>query len=285
MTAPPLARTMPQGRRYYRPSTGEYAPSVTTILNAAWPTPGLLPWALREAAEYVVANRKAVDAALSGVRLHRDNPRSDRVLVVTDPSAVESAVALITSSPWRVRDRARDVGSAIHDYLEAETLGKPHEPCPEALWPYVQEWGLWVGEYGVTFEAAEATVWGDGYAGTLDAIVNIGGLRLLVDYKTGEKVYPDAALQLYAYSMATIMVLGDGREVERPAVDGTAVLHLRPSGYSFLPVFIGDPVPELWEACRTIYRAQSEADRWIGAALKGTDGVRWTWAGSEKVTA
>jgi CRISPR/Cas system-associated exonuclease Cas4 (RecB family) len=40
------------------------------------------------------------------------------------------------------------------------------------------------------------------YSGTLDAVGRIGGKRVVIDWKTSSKIYPEMALQLAAYAQA-----------------------------------------------------------------------------------
>ena len=53
MTAPPLAITIPEGRGYRDPLTGQVVPSVTTVLRLL-AKPGLDAWKLRQVAEAAV---------------------------------------------------------------------------------------------------------------------------------------------------------------------------------------------------------------------------------------
>jgi hypothetical protein len=118
---------------------------------------------------------------------------------------------------------------------------------------------------------SEATVYSpaESYAGTLDAVVKIGGRTLLVDYKTGKDIYPDVALQLAAYAHAEYVLLADGTSVPMPAVDGAFALHLREfdeelgdRGYSLIPVDVGQAA---WDAFRFV----REVMRWMEETSKG----------------
>lgn len=48
----------------------------------------------------------------------------------------------------------------------------------------------------------ESTVWGDGYAGTVDLVCEIAGEKYLVDFKTGQSIWPEYELQVSAYKKA-----------------------------------------------------------------------------------
>jgi hypothetical protein len=95
-----------------------------------------------------------------------------------------------------------------------------------------------------------------GYAGTFDAIATLPGLGLvLLDVKTGRRVYPEACLQLAAYAACEFVGDPDGRtEHPMPQVDTGAVLHLQPSGYRLIHVPVGRAVFEAFLAALAVFR-------------------------------
>jgi hypothetical protein len=65
----------------------------------------------------------------------------------------------------------------------------------------------------------EIVVWGDGYAGTIDFVARINGELYIIDFKTGQSIWPSYELQLSAYKHAY--------EMENPmSVPKLAVLQL-----------------------------------------------------------
>lgn len=60
----------------------------------------------------------------------------------------------------------------------------------------------WAQENQPVFLQSEFVVWGDGYAGTVDLLCEIGGKRYLVDFKTSQYIWPSFELQLSAYLKA-----------------------------------------------------------------------------------
>lgn len=74
--------------------------------------------------------------------------------------------------------------------------------------------------------ASEMTVFGDGYAGTLDRIYRIGNLIWIVDFKTSQYMWPSMKLQLSSYSHADIDYQALGITDEEWANRGNAVLQL-----------------------------------------------------------
>jgi hypothetical protein len=77
---------------------------------------------------------------------------------------------------------------------------------------------------------------------------------VLLDVKTGKRVYPEAALQLAAYAAADFLGRPDGTEQPLPAIEAGAVLHLRPGGYQLVPVPIGRAVLEAFLAALAVFR-------------------------------
>ncbi|MFI9079169.1 hypothetical protein ACIGW8_22315 [Streptomyces sioyaensis] len=163
----------------------------------------------------------------------------------------------------RKKDERKDVGSAVHELIEAHVLG---EPVPfelvnnPELTPFLRHFHRFVEEWQVTFEASEMVVgsFEQGYAGTLDYLLRSPILASIYDLpedflfmgdtKTGGEldvkgVYPEAALQMAAYRNARVAWLRDGSTVPMPATYSTGVvLHLRPEGYRLIPVTCDDDV-------------------------------------------
>lgn len=216
MAGPRNATTTGRGRTYkWRDETFD---SVTTIIGGGVPKGALPNWAAKSVAEYVCANLPTIQA-------------------IVDKGDKAAAIDLMKGSPWRARDEAAANGSDVHAWAEAHVLG--HDlPIRDGLDGFAEEFKKFLLEYQPVFEMSEATVYNreHGYAGTLDAIAVIGGRRMLIDYKTGNGVYGEVAMQLAAYRFAEFVGMPDGSEVPMPEVDGCAVLHLRPRSHTLIPV-------------------------------------------------
>lgn len=224
--------------RTYRWGKESFA-SVTTIIGGGVPKPALLPWGINMVAA------AAVELYTSG-ELHR--------LMARNP---KEAIAKLKASPYDKRDRAANLGSAVHKAAEAHILGTPHTPEADAR-PYILQFVRFVAEHQPVYHAAECTVYSRvcQYAGTLDAVVEIGGRRLVLDYKTsGSGVYPEAVLQLSAYRYAEFVGLPDGGEhpVADLGIDGAAVLWLKADGYSLVPVRADREAFDYFQHARSIY--------------------------------
>lgn len=220
-----------KGRYYTRPSTGEQLISVTTVLDTM-NKPALVPWATK------------VTAAAAWQNLPRMNAAS------LDQAKVDELTREIRDEIDVVRERASDLGTRVHALAEAHILGRPEPDDPEAA-PYVKQYLRFLSEFGVDIErdveATECTVIHPehGYAGTLDILVRLFGQLWQVDIKSSAtqastRVYETHPLQQVAYQRAPLILLDDGREIDKPTPDRCAILNLRTGTYSLIPLDTGD---------------------------------------------
>jgi len=212
--------------------------SVTTILGCL-NKPALPGWAARSVAEYVIKNFATV-AELA-----------DR-----DPKA---AVDLMKGAPWRQREAAADLGTAVHHAVEQLQAGLPGDyPGVEdpSVIPYIASFEDWYDHYKPQVLVSEGTVFNReyDYAGTLDLIARIDGHNWLIDVKSGKGVYPEYALQVAAYARGEFIGHADGSEEPLPIIDRGAILHLKRDGYAFIPVNIGKEVFDSFLYCREMFR-------------------------------
>jgi hypothetical protein len=234
VTSPAQASTGGNGHRVYRWQGREY-PSVTAVLKGGVPAPFLVRWAAKAAAEYAIANLDRLQLLPAG-----------------------QAVREVKQAPWATRDAAADRGDLVHAAVEAQATGRPRPDLPEHARPFLAAFDRFLAERRPVFLAAEQTVYSRryGYAGTFDALATLPGLGVvLLDVKTGHRVYPEACLQLAAYAAADFLGHPDGTtELPLPAIDAGAVLHLRPGGYRLLQVPIGAAVLEAFLAALAVFR-------------------------------
>lgn len=265
--SPKAARTVSRGRIYT--INGQSLWSVTTIIGTGLPKPAIAGWTARTIAEYAVANWRQIGTMLSTVRLRASE---DGTHLVSDPDAVAATVDWLKGAPYRESERKMNLGSAVHAEAEAYVLGTPRPESPALVARFIASFRHFLEDFAPVYEMTEATVYNtrEGYAGTLDAVINVQGRRLLVDYKTGKDIYPDVALQLAAYARAEAVLLDDGTSVAMLPVDGAFALHLREfdpatpedRGYSVIPVEIGQGA---WDAFRYV----REVMRWMEETSKG----------------
>jgi hypothetical protein len=168
-------------------------------------------------------------------------------------------------------------GTEIHAAAEAIALGAA-PTIPPGNEAYVEQYARWIGRFQPKFLMAEAPVYNpaEGYAGTLDGIMELDGLPCLYDIKTTEHPpggdrarppFPETALQLVAYARATeVGVISEQRYASgkryylydpsakhepMPQVAGAFVLVLSPFDCTAIPVRIDD---EVWRGFRAAIR-------------------------------
>ena len=218
--------------RYYE-WNGEKYPSVTTILSKGIPKPGLIKWSARFVAEAAVLQQ-------------------DQWMDKSDGEAVEYLAGL----PDNRRNSSASLGSSIHAAAEAVAQGNPiRDDLPDAAKPYIRGFERFVEDFRPAYLHTETAVFNrsHGYAGTLDSVVRIGRTVWVLDTKTGNRVYPEVALQLAAYSRAEFIGKEGGEEVAMPKIKKGGVLHLFQNGYSLIPVRIDDEVFDAFLAVKDVH--------------------------------
>lgn len=232
-----------QGNRFW---------SVTTITGVV-PKPWLGPWTKKITAQYAVDHLELLGAMVADV-------------------GPDDTAKWLKGAADAVRDKAADKGTAIHAAAEQLALGIPRAEWTDLEAPYMEGLANWIADWDVVFEAIEAPVFSrqHWYAGCLDCIVVLfggDGPRLLVDYKTGKKVYAETALQLAGYRHSeTFIGLPDGDEDPTPEVDGAAVLRLDPElarGYEFVPIRTDRPIFDMFLYVREMFRWQEETSKTV----------------------
>jgi hypothetical protein len=229
MSSPTYSRLNASGQRIYTwPATQESFASVTTILEAGIPKPALQYWAAKLVAERAVSN---IDDLLKEIK-------------ATSP---EKAVALLKSAPTDyTRERSR-IGtmthSAIEDYVRFNRRPITQSPIVESA---LDKFEHFMEDWKPKFLYTETTVYSrsHGYAGTFDDIIEINGVPIILDVKSGKNVWAEAAMQMSAYRRADFIGLDGDKEVKLPDIQGGAVLHISPDveDYKFIPMYVGDEV-------------------------------------------
>jgi len=235
-----------KSRGYYKDTeTGEKYTSVTTILGRNIVKGGLVPWAANTVARCAMDNLPYLARAARIV--------ADRV----------DAYNWLRAAADRTKEDRKDIGGAVHDLIEHRVLGTPvpaETRDSEEMAPYLAHFEQFVSDWRVEFTASEMVVGHHDhlYAGTLDFLLRSpliaaalgvpAHLEIPGDTKTGGEldtkgVYPEAALQMSAYSHAQFAQLRDGSRVPMPPTAAKGVvLHLRPEGYRLIEANVGDDV-------------------------------------------
>jgi len=231
---------------------GLHMTSVTSVIEAGTPKPGLIYWATGMIAEKMV--KDATD-------------RPDYLIArLTDPD--DDPVKWVKGLPYTRRDKAGKLGTEIHEIVELISKDEPYKQLvTKANKAYVEQFKQFWKDFNPTLLHAEAIVLdpNEQYAGTFDAIMEIGGKTVLVDYKTGKNVYPETTLQCAAYRYAEWMLVNSKVEAV-PKVDAVAVLHLQPNFYKFRPLKADEVAYESFLRFRDVHK-------WHTAVAKSTIGT------------
>lgn len=223
-----------QGRYY--PWDGNKFISVTTAIGDGVPKPGLNRWFIKNLAELAAKNRKAL------AKIGRA-PDAKEWLLDKHYGDKDNSAAIL--------------GSAVHALCEKIANGEGVENNSETE-PFIAGYRAFIKKYSVKFIETEATVFSKehGYAGTLDAIIEVDGKLYVADIKTGKSVYPEVALQCAAYRYAEFIGRSDKTEDQMPKVKGGLVLHVRPEGTSVFPLDIALDTFDTFLSALDIYRWQ-----------------------------
>lgn len=167
-------------------------PSVTSILGLL-DKPYLLPWAAEQGAKYVL----------------------DHILEHGPDETLKNHVPVLESARLahtKVSGAAKDIGSDVHHLLEIYITRKIEgNTLPIELQDYCEEvvfcWTeflKWEAEKKPYWIASEKSVCNpsEGYAGTLDAVCDIGGDIYVIDFKTDKQVSETYPMQIAAYLKA-----------------------------------------------------------------------------------
>lgn len=236
MTSPFLASAKSgfQGRGYKAIFEEEpvLVPSVTTVLGAV-ASPALTQWAVNQTCAYYAANpeavfNKSVEASYyMGLWYGKRKPEFDSSDY--DPYNYHKGVL----------QEAADQGTWIHEFVEA-TLNDDFEPTPQNAQheQMAEAFVLWLMDNDVTPVITEKTVYGVGYAGTLDGIAHINGKLTLFDTKSSRAVHESHRAQLSALGAAHTMA------TECDPKDEGAVKHTRTlAGVKDTKWFKPEPLP------------------------------------------
>ena len=182
-------------------------PGVTTVTGMGGDPGGLVQWSVDQTAAYAVAN---VDSLLSRTQdqgwgflrfYHKRKPD------LSDP---------LRTAHQGVLDDLAELGTGVHEYVEWDLLGAQGFPPPidsEEMQQMVDAYYAWKFLHDIEVVAVELTVYGDGYAGTLDLILRIDGKLYLLDIKTARAVRDSHWWQLAALDKADVFYVETDTDV------------------------------------------------------------------------
>lgn len=248
---------------------GERVGGVTTLIKEGLPTPALVGWGINAVSRYAAE--------------HIDELWAMRGM------GFEAMFQALRQSPYKQRNDAGARGTQLHRWAEMLAVGDIAD-VPVDMLPWVESLRDYLDDFQPESRMRELPVgsrrWR--YGGTIDDLSVFRGARLsgdlpvnctqqgcrhelrIVDYKSGNGVYPDSALQLAAYKHAEIYKDEDGQErrlADLGICDEGYIVHVRPEGYAVVPFYIG---PEVHQAFGRV--------AWL-ARLRADDGALRTWMG------
>lgn len=159
---------------------GHVLPSVTAIIGEYSNKDALIQWAANSSTEYIKEHWEemqgmGIDCHLNAARFH-----------------------------YRALSKeALDIGSEFHAIAEKCSWMAP-QSSNDKVNNCLVAFTRWVNDNTISVIEKERSVYGDGWAGTLDLECILNGVHTIVDYKTSKAIYPATmGMQLAAYLSVT----------------------------------------------------------------------------------
>lgn len=241
---------------------GERVPGVTTLTGNGLPKPALLNWAGEATAEYAVDNWDELAKLPLSERLKK-----------------------IKGGRYEKRDAAANKGTQVHKMAERLIAGE-RVTVPDELTGYVNACVRFLDEFDVRAVHVESVVYSETnrHVGTLDLIADVllpdmpeyehidrgedGYARGLLDWKTTKSgIFGDVAMQLSPYRFSEFLILPDGEAVDMPPVDFCAGIHIRPDGYTFVPLLCGEEQYRDFLYIKEVARIQADLRDLVGEPI------------------
>ncbi|WP_205327023.1 hypothetical protein [Glycomyces sp. YM15] len=235
---------------------GRQVPGVTTILDKTLAKPSLIDWAAAKVAEAAFDAWEAYE--------HTGD--------VTSLFATADELAAV---PEQYKRAAAARGTRVHHAAEKflrHGTGGIAAPDIAGYMRAFLDWHREVQPVPVLIEQSVANrTWR--YAGTVDLIADIDGVRTLLDFKTGRSLYVEVALQLDAYRNAEIYVdaAGDEQSVADLGIEAVQVLHLQDhGGWHVYDLNAGPIVWQVMQHLVWLYHQMKTVQKadWIGAPVR-----------------
>lgn len=244
---------------YWNTDTNTRIPGVTTIIDVVLRKKAIENWSATATAEY------AVD--------HWDE------LAALGPSARLKA---LNGARYAVKDAAANRGTQVHKLAERLAKGE-RISIPAGLEGYVESYVRFLDEFDVEPMTIEGLVWSEkhNYCGTLDLIAVLPGESeafadiWLLDIKTNRSgIFGETAMQLAAYRHADYLVI-DGALTNMTFVDFTGAVHVRPDGYSLVPVDATDEEFEQFLNAIPLVEFMNTSKTLVGDPIEPPSESRW----------
>ena len=191
-----ITRQMVNGQRFYVLPDGTMLKSVTNIIGNAVNKPGLMYWAANEGA------RKARTIL---------EPKVGRKLT---QELVDSVVLNVSKAHEQTKNTAADFGTMLHEQIANQLAGENEKPKEDsALGRAMQAVWAFLNREGIVPFLIEETVYSKEhgiYGGAIDLVGKRKGKKglIVLDWKSGKAIYPEAVLQVSAYAAGLAEVTG-----------------------------------------------------------------------------
>lgn len=252
---PPIRRVDTAKSHHYVDANKTRVPGVTTLLSGGMPKPALINWAANATAD------AAVDAW-------------DQLSAMSPTKRLD----WMKKARYAVKDEAAKRGTEIHRFGEHLVAGE-EVAVPDELLGYVEGYARLIDQFDIQPVHVEFSIasYKHGYAGSGDLIADltlpkIGRKRLLIDLKSNRSgIFAETALQLAAYRYADVLLGGPDQPIEEerpmPEVDGTAAIHITPTGSELIPVTTNEAVFRTFLYCCQIAAFEKEGRDLVGAPI------------------
>jgi len=236
------------GRSHSYWDDDERLPGVTTILDQALAKPALINWAGDTTAGYAVDHWDDLGEMPPSRRLDR-----------------------LKRCRWEERDAAGRRGTEVHNLASGLVVGAEVH-VPDELVGHVESYVDFLDTWEPEPVLVETVVANRGvrYAGTLDLVADMGGLRWLLDLKTARSgIFFETALQCTAYARAEVYINDDGLEKPMAAlgIDRVGAVHVTAGGWELREL---NGSEEVWTTFRHLAWLQRRLDGardWVGASV------------------
>jgi hypothetical protein len=255
-------------------------PGVTSLIDGGMPKKALINWAGDATADYALDNWDE----LSGLPLSERHKK-------------------IKGGRYERKDAAAAKGTQVHKLAERLIAGE-RVVIPDGLQGYVSSCVAFLDEFDVRQRYVEAVVYSESkrHVGTTDLIAEVmlpdmpdyddiergpDGYALgLFDWKTSRSgIFGDVALQLAPYRHSEFLIVpGTGEVIDMPQVAFTAGIHLRPNGYTLVPLVTDAAVYRDFLYVREVARIADSLRDLVGEPIVPGTASRYMLATADEAT-
>lgn len=199
----------PESHRYKLNGERSYLISCTAVTGIIDKSRFLIPWAVNLAGAHL--KQYIENASVNQFT-------AEELLPVIDEALKQHTVK---------KEEAASIGDLIHAWAESFAKAKLEdtevpdvsEDLDERVLNGINAFLDWYNAHSVKFVCAEQMVYSrlHGFVGKIDAVAEVDGLKMLIDYKSGKYIYNEHLYQVAGYRLAY--------EEEHGKLDGAVILH------------------------------------------------------------